>query len=39
MTLSENPWEEVEQELLAAAIKYSSEETQKELAKNLRLLL
>jgi len=39
MTVSENPWEEVEQELLAAAIRNASEESRKEIAKNLRILL
>jgi len=33
------PWQEVDQEILAAAIRNASEETRKEIAQNLRLIL
>jgi len=35
----QNPWQEVDQKILAAAIRNASKETRKELAHNLRLIL
>jgi len=39
MTLSENPWEEVDQQLLAKAIRNASDKTRQELAEVLQTLI
>jgi hypothetical protein len=39
MTVSENPWEEVDQQLLAKAIRNASDRTRQELADALQTLI
>ena len=35
----EDPWRKIDQDILAEAIKQSSEDTREELAENLRLII